>query len=398
MSAGVSGGSMSGGNMSGGSTGRGSTAWKAIGIVGLGLVAAVVVGIGPRMKQKEALARVEKDLASPRRVRVAPVRSGAPNVDLTLPGTSTPFHSTVLYGKSTGFVRKNLVDVGERVKAGQLLAQIDAPETAEEIRLAQARLDEAEANVGLAQSTADRATKLVVAGVVSQQQGDDTQAQANSAVASVATRKAELQRLQVLRGYQQIVAPFDGIITRRGTDPGALVGPAASGGVALFEVAAIDTLRIFVDVPDAYAADVKPELDAEIFSPRDPARKVTGKVVRTTGVLEQATRTLRAEIHVRGEGPVLPGAFVYVRIAIPRSRPAPIIPASALIVRKEGTLVAKVADGRLDLRRVILGRDFGKELELLDGIAAGDQVVVNASDDLETGQVVEIVPLAKPDA
>lgn len=372
-----------------------SSGWKAIAIAGVGLGVAVAVGVGPRLEQRKALARVEADLARPRRVRVAPVRAGEPKIEVTLPGTSTPFHTSTLYGKSTGFVRKNLVDVGDRVKAGQVLAHIDAPETAEEIRLAQARLDEAEANVGIAQATAERASKLVASGAVSQQQGDDTRAQANSAVASVATRRAELQRLQVLRGYQQIVAPFDGVVTRRGTDPGALVGPAASGGVALFEVAAIDELRVFVDVPDAYAADVKPELEAEVFSPRDPAAKIAGKVVRTSGVLEQATRTLRAEVHVKGDGPVLPGAFVYVRLTIPRARPAPIVPASALIVRKEGTLIAKVAGDRLTLARVVLGRDHGKELEILDGVSVGEQVVVNASDELEDGQPVEIVPLAK---
>jgi multidrug efflux system membrane fusion protein len=369
-----------------------SSGWKAIGIAGIALVAAVGVGIGPRLRQREALAGVAKELAGPRRVRVAAARAGEPRSEVTLPGTSAPFRTSVLYAKSSGFVRKNLVDVGDRVKAGQLLAEIDAPETAEEIRLAQAHLDEAQANVGIAQSTATRAETLMGAGVVSRQQGDDTRAQANSAVAAVATRKADLQRLVVLRGYQQIVAPFDGIVTRRGTDPGALVGAAGLGGVALFEISDIEMLRVLVDVPDAYASDVKPELEAQVFSPRDPAGKVSGKVVRTSGVLEQSTRTLRAEVHVRGAGAVIPGAFVYVRLSIPRPHPMPIIPASALLVRKEGTLVAKLDHGHLALVRVTLGRDLGKELEILDGIATGDQVVVNASDDLENGVVVEVVP------
>ncbi len=368
-----------------------SSGWKAMAIGGIALVAAVGVGIGPRLKQREALAQAGKELAGPRRVRVAAVRAGDARTELTLPGTSAPFRTSVLYAKSSGFVRRNLVDVGDRVKAGQLLAEIDAPETAEEIRLAQAHLDEAQANVGIAQSTAARAERLTSAGVVSQQQGDDTRAQANSAVAAVATRKADLQRLVVLRGYQQIVAPFDGIVTRRGTDPGALVGSAGMGGVALFEVSDIDMLRVTVDVPDAYASDVKPDLEAAVFSPRDPAGKVAGKVVRTSGVLEQTTRTLRAEVHVRGAGAVIPGAFVYVRLSIPRPRPMPVIPASALLVRKEGTLVARLDKGRLTLLRVTLGRDLGKEIEILDGLAAGDQVVVNASDDLETGLTVEVV-------
>lgn len=368
-----------------------SSGWKAMGIAGIALIAAVGVGIGPRLRQREALAQAHTELSGPRRVRVATVRAGDARAELTLPGTSAPFRTSVLYAKSSGFVRKNLVDVGDHVKAGQLLAEIDAPETAEEIRLAQAHLDEAQANVGIAQSTAARAERLTTAGVVSQQQGDDTRAQANSAVAAVATRKADLQRLVVLRGYQQIVAPFDGIVTRRGTDPGALVGSAGMGGVALFEVSDIDMLRVLVDVPDAYASDVKPDVEAQVFSPRDPAGKVSGKVVRTSGVLEQTTRTLRAEVHVRGAGAVIPGAFVYVRLSIPRPRPMPVIPASALLVRKEGTLVARLDKGRLTLVRVTLGRDLGKELEILDGLAAGDQVVVNASDELETGLAVEVV-------
>jgi membrane fusion protein, multidrug efflux system len=213
-------------------------------------------------------------------------------------------------------------------------------------------------------------------------------------VAAVSTRKAELQRLQVLHGYQQIVAPFDGIVTKRGTDPGALVGAQGAGGVALFEVAQVEMLRVFIDVPDAYAGDVKPELEAQVFSPRDPTQKVAGKVVRTSGVLEQSTRTLRAEVHVPGNGAVLPGSFVYVRLSMPRARAAPFVPGSALIVRKEGTLVARIENGRLTLVPVTLGRDVGKEIEILEGIKAADEIVVNAGDDLATGQAVEVVPLA----
>lgn len=372
--------------------------WKAIGLLGLGLGAAFAMGVGPRIKEREALAKAQTALAAPRRVRVATVKAGEPTYDITLPGTSSPFHSAVLYGKATGFVRKNLVDVGDHVKAGQLLAMIDAPETAQEIRLAQARVEEAEANVGLAQATADRNAKLASKGVVSQQQMEDSQALANSAVAAVATRRADLQRLQVLSGYQQIIAPFDGVITRRGTDPGTLVG-GPGGGKALFEVASVDTLRVYVDVPDAYASDVKPALEAKVFSPREPARTVTGKVVRTSGVLEESSRTLRAEVNIPGDGPVLPGAFVYVKFAVPRAKPAPSIPASALLVRKEGTLVARVVgtgtDAHLEVKKVALGRDFGKELEILDGIAPGDQVVVNAADDLDNGQKVEPLPLTE---
>jgi RND family efflux transporter MFP subunit len=255
-------------------------------------------------------------------------------------------------------------------------------------------LEEAEANVVLAQGTADRMTKLRSVGVTSQQQVDDTRAEANSAVAAVATRRAELQRLQVLRGYQQILAPFDGVITRRGTDPGALVG--TPGGVPLFEVAEIDLLRVYVDVPDAYAGEVKPNVVAEVYSPRAPGQKVEGKVVRTSGVLEQSSRTLRAEVHLHGDGPILPGAFVYVKLLVPRAAPPPLVPASTLIVRKDGTLVARVEASTIRLVPVTVGRDFGKDVEVLTGVRAGDPLVVNSIDDLETGQRVDVIATSPP--
>lgn len=377
-----------------GTEGRG-TAFKVMGIIGIALGAATVAGIVPRLHQREARAKVEKDTSGPRRVRVVAVRAGDATTDVTLPGTSAPFRTSTLYGKSNGFLRKNLVDVGDQVKAGQVLAEIDAPETAEEVRLAQARLDEAQANVAIVDTTAKRATELAKQGIYAQQQADDARAQANSAVANVATRKADLQRLQVLRGYQQILAPFDGIVSRRNVDPGALIGQGGGGSVALFEVADIETLRVFADVPDAYAADVKVGVDAQVFSPRAPGQKVSGKIARTSGVLDARTRTIRAEVHVRGEGAVIPGAFVYVKLAIPRSQPPPLVNASALIVRKEGTLVAKVENGKIVLAPVTLGRDFGKELELLTGAKPTDQVVVNPADDLETGQPVDVVPTPK---
>lgn len=372
-------------------TARTSTVVKLFVAGAIVLAGAAGAGIAPRLKQREALARTQSELAGPRRVRTAKVRAGEPVVDVTLPGTSAPFQSALLYGKSTGFVRKNLVDVGDKVTRGQLLAQIAAPETAQEIRVAQARLDEAEANVGVVLATAERTSKLVHSGALPPQQADDAKAQANSAVTSIATRRAELSRLQVLHGYQQIVAPFDGVITRRNVDPGALVGPASTGGVALFEIADVEMLRVFVDVPDAFARDVTPGLDAEIYAPRDPSQKVKGKVARTSGVLEQATRTLRAEVHVKASSAAMPGSFVYVKLGVPRARPRPVIPASALVVRKEGTLVARVRDHQIGLVRVALGRDFGKELEVLDGLEPGDDVVINASDTLNDGERVEVV-------
>jgi RND family efflux transporter MFP subunit len=368
--------------------------WTVMAMIAMALVGAVAIGVVPRLEQRDARAEVAAQAAGPRRVRVAKVRPGDPQIDFTLPGTAAPKRSSVLYSKSTGFVRKNLVDIGDAVVDGQVLAEIDAPETTQEIRLAKARLAEARANVGLVNTTSSRMTSLAKGGAASQQEADDALAQANSAHALVATRRADLQRLEVLRDYQEIVAPFAGIVTRRLVDPGTLVGPASAGGVAMFEVANIEVLRVSVDVPDSYAGDISIGIEADVYSPRDPARTVKGTVTRSSGVLEQTTRTLRIEVDVPGGDVVLPGAFVYVKLHVPREHAAPVIPASALVVRKEGTMVAKHDGGTVTVVPVKLGRDFGKEIEVVEGIAAGDEVVLQPPDTLESGESVEVVPTA----
>lgn len=370
----------------------GSSGWKVMAAIFVALAGAVAIGVGPRIEQRAARARVVEEAAGPRRVRVAAVRAGDAEIDVTLPATSSPLRSAVLYSKSTGFVRRNLVDLGDRVTEGQLLAEIAAPETREEIRLAKARLDEARANVGIVTTTSRRVSSLAQGGNSSQQEADDAMAQANSATALVATRKADLQRLNALRDYQQIVAPFAGIVTKRLADPGTLVGPAGASGVAMFEVANVDTLRILVDVPDSYADDVKLGIAADVYSPRAPTRTVQGTVTRSSGVLEEKTRTLRIEVHVPGGGVILPGSFVYVKLHVPRERPAPVIAASALIVRKEGMAVARVVDGVVTLVPVKIGRDFGKEIEVLEGVVAGDEIVVQPGDTIESGERVVVVP------
>lgn len=371
-----------------------SSGWKVIAAMIATLAGAVAIGIGPKLEQHAARARVAEQAAAPLRVRVAEVRAGDAQVELVLPGSSEPMHTAVLYSKATGFVRKNLVDLGDRVQAGDVLAEIDAPETTEEIRLARARLHEARANVGIVETTSKRLSTLAGQGAASQQEADDALAQANSASALVATRKADLQRLEVLRDYQHIVAPFSGIVTRRLVDPGALVGPASAGGTAMFEIADAGMLRVVVEVPDRYAADVRAGIEAEVYTPRDPKHTVSGTVTRTAGVLEQGNRTLRVEVNVPADDVIIPGAFVYAKLKVPRAKPVPMIPASALIVRKEGTLVARVVDDAIELAPIVLGRDFGREIEVVEGIAPGDRVVLQPLDTLESGRVVEVLPTA----
>lgn len=361
-------------------------------LVGALAVAGLVgVGLAPRLARREALAKAQQAATGPRRVRVAPVKSGAPIHELKLPATSAPSRTTTLYAKSTGFLRKSHVEVGDTVKAGQVLADIDSRETDQELALAEARVVEAEANIGIVQGTATRNAELAAAGVVSKQQAEDSRAAANSAEAALRIRRADVERLRALRAYQKVVAPFDGTVVKRNLDPGALVGPAGAAGVPLFEVASIDVLRVVVDVPQAFAKDVSTEVGVSVFMPQTPNKMTKGKVARTSAALDPATRTRRTEIELPA-GDVLPNAFVYVKLALPKSTAGLTIPASALVVRKEGTLVAKVDGSRVSLVPVEILRDLGKELDVVSGpVAPGARLVVNVPDDLADGAEVEVV-------
>ena len=383
ISKGVSGG------ISGGMSG---VIWGAVALIVAG--GAIAIGVVPRLRQRDSLDHTQAEVQAPRLVRVTTVKQSSVDTEVSLPGTSSPFQSTMLYAKSPGYLRRNLVDVGDPVKAGQLLAEIDSPETEEDVRLARVRLDEAAANVGLVKRNAQRNGQLVGVGVVSQQQADDSTALANSAVASLRTRQAELQRMSAIHGYQRVIAPFDGVVTRRNFDRGMLVGTATGGSAALFEVAQVDQLRVFVDVPQYLAREVKPGLAAVVFTPSDPQRQAKGVVARTSGVLDQTTRTLHTEVHIAGDGTVLPGAFVYVRFVVTRAAAPLLVPANALLVRKEGTLLARVVEGKIALTPVKISRDLGKDIELINGIKLGEVVVINPPDDLSEGLPVRLATSA----
>jgi RND family efflux transporter MFP subunit len=364
---------------------------RAIGVVFLGITALVVLGAMPKLKRREALARTQAEINGPRRVLVGKVTPGPTRVEVTLPGSVAPFQSTPLYAKVTGFVRAYAADLGDPVKAGQVLAVIDAPETKEELKLAQARRQEAEANLEISKTIAARNEELSKSGLVSNQEADQQRARTNSAFAAVGSSAAEVGRLGAHVGYQRVVAPFDGVVVRRGIEKGALVTPNGSAsGTILFEVAKLDTLKVFVDVPQSYAAFVKVGGTASVFAPSAPTAIVTGKIARTSGALDAATRTLRAEIHVPGDGPLLSGSFVDVRLAVDRAAPPVVVPASALVYRKEGTRLCTLdASNTVKLKKITIGRDFGKELEVLEGVLAGETVVVNPPDDLADGMVVQ---------
>jgi RND family efflux transporter MFP subunit len=349
----------------------------------------VAAGVLPRLERREARARARAEATGPKHVSVAEVVPGPKTIELTLPGTLAPVQSTIVYARTTGFVRKLHTDIGDKVAAGALLAELSAPETNDELDVVRARVQEGERNAELARQNADRQNKLAEEGVTSRERADDARARANTVEAALGSSRAELQRLSQLYGNQRIVAPFAGVVTKRFVDVGALITPGSGiAGTALFELSDTKALRVFVDVPQHLAGNVAQGMKTQVYSPRDPSHVAPGVVVRTAGALDATTRTLRTEVSVP-PGVLLPGSFVSVKLALERATPPLVAPASALSVQKEGTqLVRLLDDGTVDRKTVVLGRDLGKIVEVLSGIEAGQKVVISPQDSLQTGDKV----------
>jgi multidrug efflux system membrane fusion protein len=327
-------------------------------------------------------------LKGPPRVAVASARLGSPQSELVLPGTALPAQSTVIHARLDGFVGKLSADLGDKVREGQLLAVLQAPEIEAELSRTRARLGEVERNLTLTRASAERHARLASGGISSQEAADEARARANSAEAGVEAGQADVGRLSALYAYRRVVAPFDGVITRRDVDRGALV---KGGTTALFEIAQTDTLKVFIDVPQSLAGEVRTGMPAEVFAPEAPARAASGQVVRTAGALDPSTRTLRTEVHLPGGGALLAGSFVRVRLKVQRAAPPVMVPTSALAMRKEGPrVVVLLADRRVQQRTVVPGRDMGAEIELLEGLQGGERVVLSPGDDLQDGAVVTV--------
>ncbi len=362
------------------------------------MLGVVAIGAWPKLKRRDALTKATLAASGSRRVLIGKVTQAPTTFEVTLPGSVAPLQSAVLYAKTTGFVRRYMVDIGDTVKMGDLLAVVDAPETRQELTVARARLREAEVNLGITQAIADRTETLSKSGIASAQASEELQARANSAVASLGTTRAEVGRVGALVGYQNVTAPFDGVIIRRNVEVGSLVSPSVGqAGTVLFEVARLDALKVIVDVPQGFAPLVRTGTVVTVFAPSNPRASVAGTVSRTAGALDVVTRTLKAEVRVAAGGPMLAGSFVNVRLSLQRPSPPLVIPASALIARKEGTRIAVLGDGNtVTLVKITIGRDLGKELELTEGGALGQQVVLNPADDLADGSVVAPAPPATP--
>jgi RND family efflux transporter MFP subunit len=333
-------------------------------------------------------------------VRVATVRASDSKITVSLPATTTAFEAANIFARTSGYIEKRYVDIGDRVKAGALLAEITAPELDHQIAQARATLTQnqstlrqTEASRDLADVTNGRDSKLVKQGWLTLQQGDNDrltlkaqQAAVEVAQSNIAAQEAQIRVLGQEKAYQRVVAPFDGVITQRNIDNGSLV---TSGSTFMFTLMHPDVIRTQVFVPQDEAFGLGPGVDAVVRVPEIPGRSFPGKVTRIASALQPGSRTLLTEIDVPNpDGALSPGIYCTVELFIPRKTPSMIIPADAVVFDENGLHVAVVKNGTAHLQKIAIARDFGTEVEVHDGVKPGDQVILNPMIDLAEGSKV----------
>jgi RND family efflux transporter MFP subunit len=376
--------------------------WRAIaiGTILFFLVAyAVFEGMHSRVEATAKLRQVAMNSAIPS-VNVVYPKGGAGSEEIELPGNTQAFTDTPIYARTSGYVKRWLVDIGARVKQGQLLAVIETPELDQQLRQAQADLENAQANLQIAQITATRWQNLVKTNSVSQQETDQAVSELHSKRALVDSNQANVDRLEQLQAFENIAAPFDGVITARNTDVGALIQAGDnSTPKELFHLAAIQKLRVYVAVPevDAYSAKtgdkIKVTLDAF------PSETFTGILVRNDDAIDPVSRTLNIEVDVDNpSGKLLPGAYAFVHLKVPGSAGAVTLPSNALLFRAEGLRVGVVRNGHAELTPITIGQDYGSAVEVLSGLSSHDAVIVNPSDSLAEGAAVQVAGATKDGA
>jgi RND family efflux transporter MFP subunit len=362
------------------------------------VIVVVIAGVVPRMRAKAAL-KTETDKSAVPTVDVIQPKQGAPHQEIVLPGNIQAFTDAPIYARTNGYLKKWYVDIGARVKAGQLLAVIDTPEVDQQLLQARADLNTAEANSNLSQITWKRYEDLKNTDAVSKQDVDNANGDYEAKKATEASSAANVKRLEDTKAFQNIYAPFDGVITARDTDIGQLIDQGSSTTQKeLFHIAAIKTLRVYINVPQQYSIAAKPGLTADLTLGEYPGRRFQGTLVRTANAIDVASRTLLVEVDVNNAtGELLPGAYTEVHLKLPNDIPTFILPVSALIFRAQGLQVATVdSNNKTKLVAITLGRDFGSQVEVLSGLNADDKVIVNPSDSVIDGEQVN--PQALKDA
>jgi RND family efflux transporter MFP subunit len=364
-------------------------------ILALLVVAGVIVlGIVPRKRAEANLAKETEVMAVPTVSVVHPQR-GSPINEVILPANVQPYIDAPIYARTNGYLKKWYADIGTPVKAGELLAEIETPEVDQQLRQAHADLGTAEANLNLAQITANRYEGLLKTDSVSKQDADNAQGSYAAQKATVQSMEANVKRLEELQAFERIYAPFNGVITARNTDIGQLIDAGSSGGTRteLFHIAQTDKLRVYVNVPQGYAPYAKPGLDADLVLAEYPGRRFPGKLVRTANAIDQSTRTLLVEIRVDNPtGTLLSGAYAEAHLKLPNAGSAFILPVNTLLFRSEGLRVAAVTDGnRTALMPITVGHDYGTQIEIVAGLTGNESVIINPPDSIVAGEPVRVV-------
>jgi RND family efflux transporter MFP subunit len=362
---------------------------------------------GNYAQQQEVTAAAEQAREFVPTLRVAAIESSPGTVSVTLPGTTGAFAAANIYARATGYIAKRNVDIGDRVKAGDLLAQLAVPELDDQISQNEATLDQlksaldqAEASRKLAESTWNRDEPLVKKGWFTPQQGDvdirNLKAQEAAVAAAqhnVTAQERLLKQLRQNRDYASVVAPFDGVVTQRNVDVGSLVQGNATSGTFMFEIMQQDVIRVWVYVPQDSAFGVARGIDAVVRVPELPDHEFPGTVTRIADALQSGTRTLLTEVDLHNpDGALSAGIYCVVELKIPRRTPSLSVPADALIFNRNGTQVAVVNNGKAEIRKVKVTRDLGTRVEVNSGIKAGDQVILNPPVNLLDGSKVHPRP------
>jgi RND family efflux transporter MFP subunit len=372
----------------------------------IAILAAVIVaivfvsGVLPRVTARTTLRRETDQLAVPT-VNVIRPRQTTPSQEIVLPANVQPYINAPIYARTNGYLKRWYADIGARVKKGQLLAEIETPEIDQQLLQARANLATAQANLKLSETTATRYQDLLKSDSVSQQETDNAVGSLNANKAIVHADEANVKQLEALQSFERVYAPFDGVVTARNIDTGALI-TAGSGGASaeLFRIAQPGKLRVYVNVPQGYSQAAKPGLTGDLILSEFPGKRFTGKLVRTADAIDPATRTLLVEIDVDNPtGNLLSGAYAEVHLKLASAQGAYVLPVNTLLFRSEGLRVAAVGPGqRTQLKQITMGRDFGSEVEVIAGLSGDESIIVDPPDSLVDGQAVRVAQQGQPSA
>jgi RND family efflux transporter MFP subunit len=359
----------------------------------------IFTGINSRAEAKSGLEKDALAMAIPT-VTVIHPGAGTAADEIVLPGNMQAFVDTPIWARASGYLKAWHADIGARVKKGQLLAEIEAPELNQQLQQARAQVTTDEANLKLAEITAERYTGLLKQDSVAKQDVDNAVQNAAARKSTVASSRANVARLEETVGYEKVYAPFDGVVTARNVDVGALINADANtSGKELFHLAANSTLRVYVNVPEAYSRGTNQGVQAYVTLAEYPGSKFGGTVVRNANAIDVTSRTLLVEVDVKNPtGQLLPGSYVSVHLKLPVKGQSITIPANSLIFRSQGLQVALVRDNKTVLVPVILGHDFGDTVEVVHGVGPNDAVIVNPSDSIRAGEQVQVQEQSKSTA